>query len=103
MSEIVKEVCDDDPVQVEEDLQAIRSLGIADPVISDKLGKLSKHLAPLRLNSKIPCYCFTDNSSVISNTEGKLGKKFSPFVEVSVNDHTFSIRKDNSHMVATRK
>ena len=32
-------------------------------MVSDKLGKLSKCLAPVWLNSKIPCYYFTDNSS----------------------------------------
>jgi len=93
VSAIVKEVCEDDPVQVEKDLQSIHTLGIADPVISDKLVRLNKCLTPLHLNSKIPCYCFMDNSSTITKTEGKVGKIFSPFIEVSVNNRTFSIRK----------
>jgi len=84
VSAIVKEVCEDDPVQVEKDLQSIHTLGIADPVISDKLVRLNKRLTPLRLNSKIPCYCFTDNSSTINKTEGKVGKIFSPFIEVRI-------------------
>ena len=86
VSEIVKEVCEDDPVQVEKDLQSICTSGIADSVISDKLVKLSKCLAPVRLNSELPCYCFTDNSKPNKKT-------FSPFIEVSVKDKTFSIRK----------
>ena len=47
VSAIVKEVCEDDPAQVENDFRSICTLGIADPVVSDKLGKLSKCLAPV--------------------------------------------------------
>ena len=38
----------------------------------------------------MPCYAFTSSDR---NAEETHRKKFSPFVEVSLNDHTFSIRK----------
>jgi len=91
VSEIIKEVCEDDPVQVEKDLQSISTSGIAESKISNKLGKFSKCLAPVRLNSKLPSYCFTDN---LSSTAVKSKEKaFLPFVEVTANDQTLSIRK----------
>jgi len=64
---------------VEKDVQSICTSGIADSVIFDKVIKLT-----LRLNSKLPCYCFTSKPSK---------KTFSPFIEVSVKDGTFAIRK----------
>jgi len=85
-------VCEDDPVQVEKDLQSICALGIAaNSKVSDKLERLTKCLAPVRLNSKLPIYGFTDTPSTTVIKSQK--KTFSPFVEVTENDQTFSIRK----------
>ena len=71
-------------MHVEKDLRSICTLGIAESQVSDKPGKFSKCLAPVRLNSKLPSYCFTDNfnTSIATSKE----KAFSPFVEVTAND-----------------
>ena len=59
VSAIVQEVCEDDPVEVEKDLQSISHQGIAGAKTSEKLGKFKKSLAPVKLNSAMLCYAFT--------------------------------------------
>ena len=59
VSEIVQEVCEDDPVEVEKDLQSISHQSIAGAKTSEKLGKFKKSLAPVKLNLAMPCYAFT--------------------------------------------
>ena len=59
VSAIVQEVCEDDPVEVEKDLQSISHQGIAGAKTSEKLGNFKKSLAPVKLNSAMPCYAFT--------------------------------------------
>ena len=86
VSAVIQEVCNDDPVEVEKDIQSIRKEGMAKSRVSEKLGKFKKSLAPIKLNSGMPSYAFTDSDM-------NAGKKFSPYVEVSLNDRTFSIRK----------
>ena len=89
VSTVIQEVCDDDLVEVEKDLQSISKEGIAELKISEKLGKFKKSLTPIKLNSAMPCYAFT---SSYRNAEEVGKKQFLPYVEVSLNDRSFSIR-----------
>ena len=86
-SAIIQEVCEDDPVDIEKDLQSISQHGIADSKTSEKLDKCKKSLAPVKLNSSMPCYAFTNTNA------DKTGRKISPFVEISENGQSISIRK----------
>ena len=86
VSAIVQEVREDDPVEVEKDLQSISHQGIAGAKTSEKLGKFKKSLTPVKLNSAMPCYAFT------STDRKHVEYFFSTFVEVSLNDRTFSIQ-----------
>ena len=90
VSAVIQEVCDDNPVEVEKDILSISKEGIAESKISEKLGKFKNSLAPIKLDSAMPCYAFA-NSERNAEEVGKKG--FSPYVEVAVNDCTFSIRK----------
>lgn len=76
-------------MEVEKDLQLISKKGIAESKISKRLGKFKKSLAPIKLNSAMPCYAFTNSD----RNAKEVGNFFSPYVEVSLNDCTFSIRK----------
>ena len=96
VSAIIQEVCKEDPVEVEKDLKSISQevkgavSDIIDSKVSKRIETLRKSLPPVKLNSGMPCYAFT-NISTIAEENSK--KTFSPYVDVTHNDRTFSIRK----------
>ena len=69
---IVQEVFEDDPVEVKKYLQSISHQGIADSKTSEKLGNFKKSLAPVKLNSAMPCYAFTSTDRNAEETCRKI-------------------------------
>jgi len=87
VSAIVQEVCHDDPLQIENDIQLIGKEGLADTKVSQKLHKLKKSITPIKLlSTTIPFYSFNEQ-------EEEQQKAISPFIEISTNNRTFLIRK----------
>lgn len=88
VSAVVQELCHDDPLQIENDIQLICKEGLADIRVSEKLHKLKKSITPIKLlSTTIPFYSFTEQQ------EESRQKTISPFIEVSTNNRTFLIRK----------